>query len=44
MVIVGEREAETGMISVRHRQRGDLGGTTLEPFCQQLLQEIAERR
>ncbi|NCB43881.1 MAG: hypothetical protein EOM59_14880, partial [Clostridia bacterium] len=32
MIVIGEREAESGQVSVRERSRGDLGSFTLEAF------------
>ncbi|NLM38724.1 MAG: threonine--tRNA ligase [Firmicutes bacterium] len=44
MIIVGQREAESGTISLRHRREGDLGSLELEPFVNRVLEEIAQRR
>ncbi len=40
MIVIGEREAESGQVSVRERSRGDLGSFTLEAFRQLLLEEF----
>ena len=40
MVVIGEREVESGQVSVRERSRGDLGSLTLEAFRQLLLEEF----
>lgn len=42
LVIVGEKEAEEGTISVRRQGEGDMGSTTAEAFAQQLNKEVAE--
>lgn len=44
MLVIGQREAEAGMVSVRHRDHGDLGNLTADDFCVKLQQEIKERR
>lgn len=43
MLVVGEREAASGTVAVRHRSRGDLGAQGVEAFGQALLQEIRSR-
>ncbi len=42
--IVGEKEIESQQISVRSRDKGDLGSLTLSAIIEQLKQEIAERK
>ena len=44
MLIVGQREQESGRVAVRHRRRGDLGALEVEEFLQQIQAEIAEKR
>ncbi len=44
LVIVGEKEEQQGTISVRDRQKGDLGQTTLEAFSAKMKQEIEEKK
>ena len=39
MLIVGEKEAEAGTVSVRHRQAGDRGSMTVDDFRKLLSQE-----
>jgi threonyl-tRNA synthetase len=39
MLVVGEREAEEGSVSVRRRGAGDSGGVTLEEIAQRLQKE-----
>ncbi len=43
MLVIGQREAETGCVSVRHRDLGDLGSMPVEEFCEKFGQEIATR-
>ena len=40
MLIVGEKEAAEGMVSVRKHGQGDLGSMTIEEFKQQIIKEI----
>ncbi|KAF1085667.1 Threonine--tRNA ligase 2 [Sporotomaculum syntrophicum] len=40
MLVVGDRETETGAVAVRHRSQGDLGAVQLEQFVEALVQEI----
>ncbi len=40
MLIVGDREEKDNLVSVRHRERGDQGGTELNAFMEMLRQEI----
>jgi threonyl-tRNA synthetase len=44
MLVLGDREAEAGSVSVRHRSQGDLGVQPLETFLASLRAEVAERR
>lgn len=44
MLIVGQREAETGAVSVRRHGKGDLGSRPVPQFLEEILAEIAERR
>ncbi|MDR7416881.1 MAG: threonine--tRNA ligase [Armatimonadota bacterium] len=44
MLVVGDREAATGTVAVRHRSAGDLGPLSVEDFTARALQEIAARR
>jgi len=43
MLVVGPREAEQGLVAVRHRDAGDLGTMPVEQFKQLVTQEIAQR-
>lgn len=43
MLVVGDREAASGQVSVRHRSRGDLGAQDLGVFLDQLALEVRTR-
>lgn len=44
MLIIGDKEVETGLVSVRSRKEGDLGTMPLQDFIDRALQEIEEKR
>lgn len=43
MIIVGEKESQTGQIAVRKRKEGDRGQFTLRDFINQISQEIEQK-
>ncbi len=43
MLVVGQKEAESGVVAVRHQKRGDLGVKALEEFVTQIQEEIKTR-
>ena len=43
MLVVGDREAQNGQVSVRHRRKGDLGAQPVDAFLAQSLEEIATK-
>jgi threonyl-tRNA synthetase len=43
MVVIGQKEAEAGLVSVRHQRRGDLGVKPVDDFTSSLVEEIATR-
>jgi threonyl-tRNA synthetase len=43
MLVVGEREAQNGQVSVRHRRNGDLGALALDEFLSKALSEVQLR-
>lgn len=43
MLIIGAREAESGTVSVRHRDRDDLGAMPIDEFVRTIQQEITNR-
>ncbi len=44
MLVIGDREAEAGTVSVRHRHRGDLGVQPLAEFLASLATEVRDRQ
>jgi threonyl-tRNA synthetase len=44
MLVIGDREADAGTVSVRHRHRGDLGVQPLEAFLATLADEVRRRQ
>jgi threonyl-tRNA synthetase len=40
MLVVGDREAESGMVAVRHRKHADLGAKPLDAFIADLRQLV----
>ncbi|MGC4014772.1 MAG: threonine--tRNA ligase [Luteolibacter sp.] len=44
MLVLGAREVEEGTVSVRHRDKDDLGTKPVDEFIAELKAEIAERR
>lgn len=43
MLVVGDREAESGAVSVRHRKHGDMGAKPLEDFVADVTQLVATK-
>lgn len=43
MLVIGQREAETQTVSIRHRDLGDMGSCSVDEFCARLEKEIADR-
>ncbi len=43
MLVVGDKEVEAGNVSVRHRQKGDLGPVEVETLGRKIAQLSAER-
>lgn len=44
MAVVGDREADSGTVAVRHRSEGELGSMPLDGLIQRLQEEIGSRR
>lgn len=44
MLVVGDKEAAEGKVSVRHRSKGDLGLMTFEEFSDKILSEIRDKK
>ena len=43
MLVVGDRDVENGVVSVRSRKGGDLGAMTLDAFKENILEEVKTR-
>ena len=43
MLVIGQREAEEGTVSVRHRDKDDLGAKPLDQFIKEITEEIKNR-
>jgi len=43
MLVVGDREAESGSVSVRHRKHGDLGAKPLDQFVEEVRGLVASK-
>ncbi|HKL93657.1 MAG TPA: threonine--tRNA ligase [Clostridia bacterium] len=44
MLIIGDKEAEQGLVSVRHRVEGELGTMTLDSFIEKVKAEIETKK
>ncbi|GAA4752574.1 threonine--tRNA ligase [Flavisolibacter ginsenosidimutans] len=44
MLVVGEKEANEGKVSVRRQGKGDLGAKNVDEFLQEVVAEVKERR
>lgn len=44
MLVVGDREAETGSVAVRQRSAGDTGATALDDFISRIKEEIKTKK
>ncbi len=44
MLIIGDREAESGKVSVRKHREGDLGSLSIEEFIERIKGEIEEKK
>jgi threonyl-tRNA synthetase len=44
MLVVGDREQESGTVAVRRHDEGDLGSLSLDEFAERAAHEIADRR
>jgi threonyl-tRNA synthetase len=43
MAVIGDKEAEKGLVAVRHRRRGDLGSMDIHELGEKLKKEVANR-
>ena len=44
MIVVGDKEVESGMLSVRHRRQGDLGVMSVDEFVQRVEKESRSKQ
>ena len=44
MLIIGDKEAESGTVSVRMRGEGDIGAMAVDDFLARALLEVAEKK
>ncbi|MBE5846128.1 MAG: threonine--tRNA ligase [Lachnospiraceae bacterium] len=44
MLVLGEKEAESKAITVRSREKGDLGASTVDAFIEMIKKEIADKK
>jgi threonyl-tRNA synthetase len=44
MLVIGAREEEEGTVSVRHRDKDDLGAKSVDAFIEEITAEVRERR
>ena len=44
MLVIGDQEASSGLVAVRHRSEGDLGGMTVEQFAARVREEVKAYR
>ena len=43
MLVVGDKEAEAGLVAVRRRDKGDTGAVSVDEFVQTVLGDIANK-
>ena len=43
MLVIGQREADEGTVSIRHRDKDDLGAKPLDEFIAEIKEEISNR-
>jgi len=44
MLVLGDKEAENGLVTVRDRKEGDIGNMELDEFIERLTKEVQEKR
>jgi threonyl-tRNA synthetase len=44
MLVLGEKEATSGNVAIRHSKKGDLGVKPVATFVEEIIAEVAERR
>jgi threonyl-tRNA synthetase len=43
MLVVGDKEAQEGLVAVRRRDKGDMGAISVEKFVETVKKEIADK-
>lgn len=43
MLVIGDREVDSGLVAIRHRDQGDLGTDAIVNFIKKLKEEITEK-
>jgi threonyl-tRNA synthetase len=43
MLVIGDREAETQSVGVRHRKHADLGAKPVDEFVTMIAKQVADR-
>jgi len=43
MLVLGDKEAESGLVTVRDRKEGDIGNMALDEFVEKLADEVNEK-
>ncbi len=43
MLVIGDKEMETGQVAVRSRKNGDMGAMPVEAFLDKITDEIAQK-
>ena len=43
MLVIGEKEAESGQVAVRRRDKGDMGAVAVDEFIATVLSDIADK-
>ena len=44
MLVIGDKEIESGEVAVRSRDKGELGAVPIETFIDDIIEEIREKR
>ncbi|MBE7068534.1 MAG: threonine--tRNA ligase [Clostridiales bacterium] len=44
MLVIGEKEAESGQVAVRRRDKGDMGAIAVDEFISTVLEDIADKK
>ena len=44
MLVIGEKEMNEGLVSIRRQGKGDLGAKNVDEFLNEIVGEVKERR